>query len=48
VQVTFVARLEDARGVFNTEGKENGGVGGKKRYIYASSCNLIHILALVD
>jgi len=30
--------------VFNTGGKDNGGVGGKKGYIYMSSCDLIHIL----
>jgi len=34
-------------GVFNTGGKENGGVGGKKGYIYWSSCDLVHILRCV-
>jgi len=29
--------VQDAGGVFNTGGKENGGVGGKKGYIYSSS-----------
>jgi len=36
-----------AGGVFNTGGKENGGVGRKKGYIYMSSCDLIHILRLL-
>ena len=33
-----------AGGVFTTGGKENRGVGGKKGYIYSSSCELVHIL----
>jgi len=36
-----------AGGVFNTGGKENGGVGGKKGYINSSSYNLVHILRFV-
>jgi len=36
-----------AGGVFNTGGKENRGVGGKKGYIYSSSCYLVHILRFV-
>jgi len=36
-----------AGSVFNTGGKENGGVVGKKGYINSSSCNLIHILHFV-
>jgi len=47
VQVTCVERVEDAGGVTNTGGKENGGEGGKKGYIYSSSCDLIHILRFV-
>jgi len=39
-----VERVEDAGGVFNSAGEENGGVGGKKGYIYSSSCDLIHIM----
>jgi hypothetical protein len=39
VQVTCVEKVEDAGGVFNTGGKENGGEGGKKGYIYSSSCD---------
>jgi len=39
--------VQDAGGVFDTGRKENGGVGGKKGYIYSSSCNLIHILCVV-
>jgi hypothetical protein len=39
-----VERVEDAGGVLNTGGKENGGEGGKKGHIYSSSCDLIHIL----
>jgi len=34
-----VKRVEDAGSVLNTGGKENGGVGGKKGYIYMSSCD---------
>jgi hypothetical protein len=36
-----------AAGVFNTGGKDNGGVGGKKGYIYSRSCDLIHMLCFV-
>jgi len=39
--------VQDAGSVFNMGGKENGGVGGKKGYIYSSSCDLIHILHFV-
>jgi len=39
--------VQDAGGVFNMGGKENGGVGGKKGYIDMSSCDLIHILHYV-
>jgi len=42
-----VERVEHAGGVLNTGGKENGGKGGKKGYIYSSSYNLIHILRFV-
>jgi len=42
-----VESVENAGGVFNTGGKENNGVGGKKGYIYSSSCNLIHVLCCV-
>ena len=42
-----VEGVEDAGGVSNTGEKENGGVGGKKGYIYSSSCDLIHILHFV-
>jgi hypothetical protein len=47
VQVTCVERVEHAGGVLNTGGKENGGKGGKKGYLYSSSGNLIHILHFV-
>jgi len=33
--------IRDAAGVFNAGGHENGGVGGKKGYIYSSSCNFL-------
>jgi len=33
--------VQYAGGVFNTGGKENGGVGDKKGYIYSSSCNFL-------
>jgi hypothetical protein len=42
-----VERVEDAGSVLNRGGKENGGEGGKKGYIYSSSCELIHILRFV-
>jgi len=42
-----VERVQDAGGVLNTGEKENGGVGGKKGYIYSSFRNLIHILHFV-
>jgi hypothetical protein len=42
-----VERVEDAGSVLNRGGKENGGEGGKKGYIYLSSCELIHILRFV-
>ena len=42
-----VGRVEDAGSVLNTGGKENRGVGGKKGYIYSTSCDLIHILRFV-
>ena len=47
VQVTRFERVEDAGGVLNTGGKENGGEGGKKGYIYSSSCDLIHKLRFI-
>jgi hypothetical protein len=47
VQVMCVERVEDAGGVLPTGGKENGSEGGKKGYIYPSSCHLIHILCFV-
>ena len=40
-------RVQDAGGVFNTGGKENRGEGGKKGYIYSSSCNLLAPLGLL-
>jgi len=43
----MVAVCSIAGGVFNMGGKENGGVGGKKGYIYSSSCDLVHILRFV-
>jgi hypothetical protein len=42
-----VERVEDAGSVLNMGGKENGGEGGKKGYIYWSSCDLIYILRFV-
>jgi len=39
--------VREAASVFNTGRKNNGGVGGKKRYIYSSSWDLIHILRFV-
>jgi len=40
--------VQNAGSVFNLGRKENGGVGGKKVYIYSSSCDLIHILCFLD
>jgi hypothetical protein len=36
-----------AGGVYNRGGTENGGLVGKKGYIYLSSCYLVHILRFV-
>jgi len=36
-----------AGGLFNTGGKENGGVGRKQGYIYSSSCDMVDILHFV-
>jgi len=47
VEVTFVEAVENAGGVLNTGGQENGGGGSKKGYTYSSSCDLIDILRLV-
>jgi len=33
--------VQDAGGVFNMGGVENEGGGGKKRYIYSSSCDFL-------
>jgi len=48
VESRNVERVEDVGGVLHTGGKENGGVGRKKGYIYSSSWDLIHILGFVD
>jgi hypothetical protein len=39
--------VEDTGGVLNTGGKENGGEGGKKGYMYSTFCDLILILRFV-
>jgi hypothetical protein len=39
--------VQDAAGVFNIGEKDSEGVGGKKGYIYSSSCDLIHFLRSV-
>jgi len=39
-----VESIADAGGGLTTGRKDIGGVGGKKGYIYSSSCHLIHIL----
>jgi hypothetical protein len=36
-----VNMVQDAGGVFNMGGKENGGVRGKMGYIYLSSCDFL-------
>ena len=40
--------VQDAGGVFNMGGKENDGVGGKKGYIYSSSCDFLVQLVRYD
>jgi len=40
--------VQDAGGVFDTGGKENGSLGGKKRYIYSSSCDFLVQLVRYD
>ena len=42
-----VKRVQDAGGVFSTEGKVNGGEGGKQGYIYSSSCDFLDQLVLL-
>jgi hypothetical protein len=45
----MVERVQDAGGVFNTGGKQNGGDGRKMRYIYSSFCNfLVKLVLLVN
>jgi len=36
-----VETVQDAGGVFNMGGKKNGGVEGKKGYIYWSVCDIL-------
>jgi hypothetical protein len=44
-----VESVQDPGGVFNTGGKQNGGEGGKMRYIYSSSCDvLVQLVLLVN
>ena len=44
-----VKRVNDAGTVFNTGGMGNGGEGGKKGYIYSSSCDcLVQCILLVN
>jgi len=38
-----VVSVDDAGDVLTMGRKENGGKGGKKAYIYSSTCDLIHI-----
>jgi len=40
--------VQDDGGVFNTGGKDNGGVGGKKGYIYSSSYDFLVQLVSYD
>ena len=41
--------VQNAGGVSNTGGKENGDEGGKKGYIYSSSCDfLVELVLLVN
>jgi hypothetical protein len=44
-----VERVQDAGGLCNTGGKQNGGEGGKQGYIYSSSSNfLVQLVVLVN
>jgi len=44
-----VERVQDAGGVFNIGENENGVQGGKKGYIYSSSCDfLVQLVMLVN
>jgi len=47
---SYVAeRVQDAGGMFNTGGKQNGGQGRKKGYIYLSSCDFfVQLVWLVN
>jgi hypothetical protein len=40
--------IDDTGSEVNPGGRENGGVDGKKGYLYSSSRNLIHILCFVS
>jgi len=40
-------RVQHTGGVFDMGGKENGGEGGKKGYIYSSSCDFLVQLVLL-
>jgi hypothetical protein len=41
-------RDQDAVGVYNMRGKENGGIGGKKGYIHSSSSDfLVQLVSFV-
>jgi hypothetical protein len=40
--------IEDTRSEVNPGRRENGGVDGKKGYLYSSSRNLIHILCFIS
>jgi hypothetical protein len=42
-----VERVQDAGDVCNTSGNENGSEGGKKGYIYSSSCDFLVQLVLL-
>jgi len=42
-----IEMVQDAGSVFNMGRKDDGGVGGKKGFIYSSSCNQIQILRFV-
>ena len=43
-----VEKVQDARSVFKSGGKENEGVGRKKRYIYSSSSDFLVQLVRYD
>jgi hypothetical protein len=47
-KLRVLERVQDPGGVFNMGGTQNGGKGGKMRYIYLSSCDVFVQHVLLD